>query len=45
MKAWSQASYYIMFIDDLAQYYHAYLISHKLDALSFFKTYLNEVKK
>ena len=38
------ASYFITFIDDFIHFDHVYLISHKFEALEYFRLYLNEVE-
>ena len=37
-------SYFITFIDDFTHYGHVYLISHKSDALEYFRLYMNEIE-
>ena len=38
------ASYFITFIDDFMRFGYVYLISHKSNALDYFKRYMNEVE-
>ena len=33
------AQYFITFIDDFTRFSHVYLISHKFEALDYFKSY------
>ena len=44
MNVWARsgATYFITFIDDFTYFGYVYLISHKSEALEFFKRYLNE---
>ena len=44
MRARHGADYFITFIDDFTRFGHVYLISHKSDALDFFKRYTNLVE-
>lgn len=44
VKARSGATYFFTFIDDLKHFGYVYLISHKSEALEYFKRFMNEVE-
>ena len=44
VRARHGAFYFITCIDDFTRYGHVYLITHKLEALSFFRQYINFVE-
>jgi len=44
MRVRHGATYFITFIDDYARYEHIFLISHKSEALDYFRSYLSLVE-